>query len=108
MLITLQLIKSEHPCDDACKMYPEFIRDYPNGVELSVLMDRADLDRPDQMEWLCKHFGEHMEPRDFSGYCFPCKCVLVRYRPDFKEYIGFEALTAKQQRLVKVYMLSAA
>ncbi len=108
MLITLAIIKAKHPCSLACKMYPTFAADYPQGVQLNDLLDRSDADAPDQMEWLCKAFGPDIEVRDYSGYRFTSKSALVRYRPDLCEHIGFDQMTAEQQRTIELFCKASA
>jgi len=105
MQVDLATIQTKNCCPSAAPLFPVFEGEYPDGVDLGELLDRADADMPKHFEWLCRNFiNDIPTDKDYSGYKLRNKCSLVKTNSALKDKIGYDDLEKREQDLIDLYV----
>jgi hypothetical protein len=104
MLVNLSQIQDKDCCPSAADLFPVFSDEYPDGVELADLLDRANADMVQHFEWVCRNFGDDLPAdKDYSSYKFLAKCCLVKQNKALKAKIGYDDLEEGQKKIIDLY-----
>jgi len=99
--VTVNEIHRKTLCEASYPLIKQFEQEYPGGVCLCELIERADKDMLDQLNFLSRYFGSCVDPEhDFSEMSIEGKVILCTWNPQCVNQIGYDALPPEEKDLI--------